>query len=499
MEAFPAMNAGNTRDSHGSASDLACARAAAEAATAASPARWSDGERHEINPSLHVLQLSWRHLGPHAVSKIPGAGTQQPEPGEEILLVWKSPRDGKVVARAAGTDDLLALKLVVEGISPHEAAASGAVSEGAIENILARAADIGIVLAPRPLIRRTDDFPRGEVTDESFFTSAGFTLQWHLTQSCDLHCRHCYDRSARATVPLSDALRVLDDLRAFCQARRVSGHVSLSGGNPLLHPHFTEIYRAAASHGFGLVILGNPAPRERIEELIAIRRPGFYQVSLEGLPEHNDWVRGPGHFERTVAFLGILKELGVSTMMMLTLTADNIDQVIPLTERLRGLVDDFHFNRLAMVGEGANLRLPTRERYTRFLGEYLAAAEENPALGIKDNLINILRREREAAPFGGCTGFGCGAAFNFLAILPDGEAHACRKFPSPVGNVVRDGLAKVYDSEAARRYRGGCSACRECVIRPVCGGCLAVAHGFGLDPLRDRDPLCFLEQRLLKG
>ena len=493
------MNAGNTRDSHGSASDLACARAAAEAATAASPARWSDGERHEINPSLHVLQLSWRHLGPHIVIDNPAAGALEPEPGEEILLVWKSPRDGKVVARAAGTDDLLALKLVVEGISPHEAAASGAVSEGAIENILARAADIGIVLAPRPLIRRTDDFPRGEVTDESFFTSAGFTLQWHLTQSCDLHCRHCYDRSARATVPLSDALRVLDDLRAFCQARRVSGHVSLSGGNPLLHPHFTEIYRAAASHGFGLVILGNPAPRERIEELIAIRRPGFYQVSLEGLPEHNDWVRGPGHFERTVAFLGILKELGVSTMVMLTLTADNIDQVIPLTERLRGLVDDFHFNRLAMVGEGANLRLPTRERYTRFLGEYLAAAEENPALGIKDNLINILRRERGEAPFGGCTGFGCGAAFNFLAVLPDGEAHACRKFASPIGSVVRDGLAKVYDSKAAQRYRGGCSACSACAIRPVCGGCLAVAHGFGLDPLRDRDPLCFLEQRLLKG
>jgi selenobiotic family peptide radical SAM maturase len=215
-------------------------------------------------------------------------------------------------------------------------------------------------------------------------------------------------------------------------------------------------------------------------------------VSLEGLPAHNDWVRGPGHFERTLAFLGVLKELGVSSMVMLTLTADNIDQVIPLTERLRGLVDDFHFNRLAMVGEGANLRLPTRERYARFLAEYLAAAEANPALGIKDNLINILRRERGEVPFGGCTGFGCGAAFNFLAILPDGEAHACRKFPSPIGNVVRDGLAQVYDSEAARRYRSGCSACRECAIRPVCGGCLAVAHGFGLDPLRERDPLCFL-------
>jgi len=289
-------------------------------------------------------------------------------------------------------------------------------------------------------------------------------------------------------------LTVLDDLQRFCRDRRVSGAVSLSGGNPLLHPDFTAIYRAAAERDFGLCILGNPAPRGRIEELVDIRMPAFFQVSLEGLPEHNDWVRGAGHFERTTKFLRDLRELGVSSMVMLTLTEQNIGQVLPLAGRLRGLVDDFHFNRLAMVGEGANLRLPSRERYARFLEEYLEAAGRNPALGIKDNLINIIRRERGEPPFGGCTGFGCGAAFNFIALLPDGEAHACRKFPSPIGNVVRDGLAAVYDSAAAHSYRGGCSGCRSCPVRPVCGGCLAVAHGFGLEPLTGRDPLCFFDR-----
>jgi selenobiotic family peptide radical SAM maturase len=280
--------------------------------------------------------------------------------------------------------------------------------------------------------------------------------------------------------------------RSFCRQRRVAGSVSLSGGNPLLHPEFTAIWSAAAERGFALAILGNPAPRSRIEELLAIARPGFFQVSLEGLAQHNDRVRGPGHFARTLAFLADLKELGVPTMVMLTLTADNVDQVLPLAAQLRGLADDFHFNRLAMVGEGASLRLPSRRRYERFLLEYLEAARRDPWVGVKDNLINILRRGRGEAPFGGCTGFGCGAAFNFLALLPDGEAHACRKFPSKVGNLVREGLAAVYDSAAAARYRGGCAACAGCAIRPVCGGCLAVAHGFGLDPLRERDPLCFL-------
>jgi selenobiotic family peptide radical SAM maturase len=471
---------------------LVHAAVAAVSATAP-PQRWSDGSHHAVNPTLQALPLAWRNLLGDVLHQPGAGGSPQPEPGAEVLLIWRSPGDGRVIARAAEAEDLLALKLVVEAISPAAAAAAGPLSASRVEAILARAAAAGIVLAPRPLIRRADDFPRGAVTAGAFFTSGSFTLQWHLTQSCDLHCRHCYDRSERAPLPLREARDVLDDLRAFCSERQVRGAVSFSGGNPLLHPDFTAIYRAAAERDFGIGILGNPAPRARVEELAGIRMPDFFQVSLEGLPRHNDWVRGAGHFERTLGFLRELRELGVPTMVMLTLTDQNVDQVLPLAARLRGLVDDFHFNRLAPVGEGAQLRLPERARYARFLGEYLEAAQRDPALGFKDNLINILLQGGGAPLFGGCTGCGCGAAFNFVALLPDGEAHACRKFPSPIGNAARDGLAAVYDSPAAQAFRGGCAACAGCAIRPVCGGCLAVAHGCGLDPLRERDPLCFLQ------
>ena len=50
-----------------------------------------------------------------------------------------------------------------------------------------------------------------------------------------------------------------------------------------------------------------------------------------------------------------------------------------------------------------------------------------------------------------------------------------------------------YDSPAARQYRAGSAACRNCRLRRHCGGCLAVAHGQGLDPLGDRDPFCFID------
>jgi radical SAM protein with 4Fe4S-binding SPASM domain len=73
--------------------------------------------------------------------------------------------------------------------------------------------------------------------------------------------------------------------------------------------------------------------------------------------------------------------------------------------------------------------------------------------------------------------------------------HACRKFPSPIGNLREASLADIYASPLARRYRKGSRACRFCRLRNVCGSCLAVSHGSGLDPLRTLDPHCFMRER----
>lgn len=444
-----------------------------------------------VNPSVRLALLSWKHL-PGLVGAGPGA---VPEKGDEHVIAWVDPSSGALKTRAAQGEDLLALKIVTEGIDPDAAAAESGVTVGAVDDVLYRAARRGILLSPPSLIRRDPDFPRGEGIDDKFFVSPVFTIQWHVTQACDLSCRHCYDRSDISAIGLDQAMGILDDLRAFCRQRNVTGHVSFTGGNPLMHPHFLDLYRAAADRGMSAAVLGNPAPRRRIEELIRIQRPAFFQVSLEGLAAHNDYIRGEGHFQRAMEFLDVLRDLGVYSMVMLTLTKDNMDQVIPLGEMLRGRTDLFTFNRLSLVGEGARLEPSSLAEYEDFLRRYIEAARDNETMGLKDNLINIIRRREGMEPFGGCAGYGCGAAFNFITILPDGTAHACRKFPSPIGNVLTQGIAGVYDSAIARRYRQGCAECGSCEIRPVCGGCLAVAQSLGLDVFAQKDPYCFIDGR----
>jgi selenobiotic family peptide radical SAM maturase len=411
--------------------------------------------------------------------------------GETYTLVWRDSH-GKETHVARATDaDLLALKVVSEDMPLDVAADACGLTVGRLESVLYAAAERGILVAPPSRLRReADGYRVAPGAPERLLTVRVFVVQWHITHACDLHCLHCYDRSNRAAPSREQAMAVLEDLCAFCRERHVRGRVCFTGGNPFLYPNFVDAYRAAWEHGFAASILGNPVSRRRVEEILDIQRPGCFQVSLEGLPEHNDAIRGEGHFASVMAFLDVLRDLGIASTVMLTLTQDNIDQVLPLGERLRGRTDRFLFNRLSPVGEGATLALPTGEEYARFLDRYIAAAADNPVLGFKDNLFGPARRRLGAEPRGGCTGFGCGAAFNFVAILPDGEVHACRKFSSPIGNVHHQSLAEIYDSEPARRYRRGSSACAECDLRSHCGGCYAVTRSTGSDIFTTRDPHC---------
>ncbi len=440
-----------------------------------------------LNPTLELVKSEW---GVAACFEEEGASTV-PRRGEEWVLIWLDPETLEPRVKAATQGDLFVVKTLAEDLSVKQSAEAAGVFEQKVYQTLHRASANGLVLAPSSKITRADTFSTHD-PPEGFASTSAFVVQWHITHACDLHCKHCYDRSKRSPLTMDQGVQFLDDLGAFCREKNVRGHVCFSGGNPFLHANFTELYQTAADRGFATSILGNPVSRDQIKRICDIQYPLFYQVSLEGLPQHNDSIRGTGTFTDVLEFLGALRDFGVESTVMLTLTKDNLDQVIPLGQRLSGHADNFTFNRLAAVGEGANLCLPDKETYRQFLDDYLAAMASNSVFTLKDNLLNLAKSENGDPMFDGCTGFGCGAAFNFVAVLPDGEVHACRKFPSSIGNIYETDLRTVYDSDTADRYRQGTGACTQCSLKYRCGGCMAVVHATGGNVFEDRDPLCFI-------
>jgi len=467
--------------------ELARVELAVSEAARTDPVFPKDADRGVLNASLALLQTAWQGLAAYF-----NGDDALPVPGEELIAVFRPDESATVVVAAADSEDLLALKIVAEDLDLAATALETGTSAEALNEILQRADGKSLIRMPQSRLKRPAGFPGfGSEAMEAFRTTRYFTLQWHITQQCDLSCRHCYDRSDRKAVSLEQGMSVLAQLDHFCRAHHVQAQVSFTGGNPLLHPHFETLYREAANRSFMTAILGNPMPERLIRKIVEIQPPEFFQISLEGLEAHNDYIRGKGSYRRAMDFLEVLQRQRIYSMVMLTLTRANLKQVLPLAAALRDRADLFTFNRLAMVGEGAALASVEPSEFREFLEAYAEAAASNPVLGFKDSLFNILRREHDLPLIGGCTGFGCGAAFNFVSLLPDGEVHACRKFPSWIGNLNQESLESIYHSREAEAYRKGSAGCSGCDIRPVCGGCLAVSFGFGQELFTGIDPYCF--------
>ncbi|HKL49398.1 MAG TPA: thio(seleno)oxazole modification radical SAM maturase SbtM, partial [Desulfuromonadales bacterium] len=290
----------------------------------------SPGSASEIslNPTLTLLEVDWSPLLPIAEGE-----EVAPERSGQILAFWRDLGSGQNRQAVARSSDLLALKVVAEQLDPLDVANGTGQPVGVIDGAIERAASRGLLVAPPSRIQRSeDDFPIAPEVPEKYLRAEVFTLQWHITQRCDLNCLHCYDRSSRFDVEYQKGIETLDHLRDFCQSRNVSGQVSFSGGNPCLHPQFLQLYQAARDRNFNLAVLGNPISEAQLDQILNIATPAFYQVSLEGLQPHNDSIRGEGNFESVLTFLGLLKRKKIFSMVMLTLTRSNMDQVLELTE-----------------------------------------------------------------------------------------------------------------------------------------------------------------------
>ena len=110
----------------------------------------------------------------------------------------------------------------------------------------------------------------------------GHPLLAHLipTRRCNLSCVYCneYDDSS-APVPTPELIRRIDRLASFG-----TSIITISGGEPLLHPDLDEIIRRIRSRGIicGLITNGYLLTAERIQRLNRARLE-YLQISIDNL------------------------------------------------------------------------------------------------------------------------------------------------------------------------------------------------------------------------
>jgi radical SAM protein with 4Fe4S-binding SPASM domain len=138
-------------------------------------------------------------------------------------------------------------------------------------------------------------------------------LELQITDRCNLQCRHCYiGEGMHQDLSKERIQRGLEEFEEIQGLRLL-----LSGGEPLLHPDFWEINNALRNYAFRSVLLSNGT---LINDEVAKRlRVHEVQISLDGMKEGHESLRGKGTFEKTMRAIDHLQganiRISVATMI----------------------------------------------------------------------------------------------------------------------------------------------------------------------------------------
>ncbi len=342
-----------------------------------------------------------------------------------------------------------------------------------------------------------------------------FTIQWHVTPKCDQACRHCYlvndrdlyEREMRNQLSFPDCQRIIDSFCVFCETAEAKPSLYFTGGDPLLRSDFFDILEYAGSRGVKLKVMGNPfhLDRETVERLLELGVKS-YQLSIDGMEKIHDWFRKEGSFRATVEGVKLLKDCGMKTVIMFTLSkanASDLSKVMSLVSDLG--VDIFAFARLAQRPEKRFQKMFSPLEYRKFLiglqehMEKLSLEGSQTFFNCKDHLWKLLwfeqgKWEPQPNPLNQIV-TGCHVGGANLAILSDGTVFACRRFNSPVGKVPEQSIIEVYLSKKLDYYRNPkkFKKCSSCPLLYYCRGCPAVSFAASGGDFYTPDPQCWRE------
>jgi radical SAM protein with 4Fe4S-binding SPASM domain len=338
-----------------------------------------------------------------------------------------------------------------------------------------------------------------------------FFIQWHLTERCNLRCRHCYQESyGGEELPLIEILRTIQNLSEMIDDWSDTYEIAfqrsfnVTGGEPFLRADLFDILAAMKDHGFDIYLLTNGILVDSVkaERLAALRIKGV-QVSLEGPEEIHDAIRGRGSFRSSMEGLGYLVAAGVPVTLNLTLSRLNADLMVRMVELAKTAgAKRLGFSRLVPSGKGLGLlpEMLSGQEVETLYTQILSQKPEGLEIVTGDPLASQIAFSPFQENLGDIPLGGCAAGVSGLTILADGTVTPCRRLPLPIGNVRKESLRELWVAspvlEKLRDKSGYQGKCGRCPRWAACRGCRAIAYAYsraqGRPDFLAEDPQCFL-------
>jgi radical SAM protein with 4Fe4S-binding SPASM domain len=247
---------------------------------------------------------------------------------------------------------------------------------------------------------------------------------------------------------------VLWVLQEFSQAQGL--RVLLTGGEPLRHSQFWQINAQLPKFSLRKVLFTNGLLLD--EPTAKALNVQEVQISLDGLRDSHEALRGPGTFGKALRAIEAARAAGLEVSVATMAHSGNLHELPALECLLRDLgVSTWSVDVPVLTRGAAKTLVPPPERAGKAL-----------AFGFG-----------KRASHGSQEGYACG--LNLMSVSAKGEAARC-SFYRPVGNVLKEGLLPCW--QRIRPLRLSELRCRHCPHLQQCrGGCRYRAESLGQDPL----------------
>lgn len=270
-------------------------------------------------------------------------------------------------------------------------------------------------------------------------------LELQITKRCNLRCKHCFvGERMDVDLPIDKITKILKDFEELQGLRLL-----ITGGEPLLHPQFDKINNLLPKLAFrkilftnGLILTEDWLNKLKVQEI---------QISLDGIKEGHESLRGKNTFDRTLSAIKRAITKGFDVSVATVIHKKNLHEFDELEEVIKNLgVREWTVDALTLSG---NLKFNQDfwvepEVAGKIMGKYGFTKEEHPK----------------------AEGYGCGT--HLLAVLATGESAFCSFFEETPLGTIDEGLKNLWKKKKFILLKElECSQIKCPFINECFGGC----------------------------
>lgn len=242
---------------------------------------------------------------------------------------------------------------------------------------------------------------------------------------------------------------------------------NVTGGEPFVRQDLPEIIEVLRRKAKRIVISTNGYFTERIIELFKKYPDLGIRISIEGMQESNDAIRGiPGGYAKTIKTLERLREMGIKDIgFAMTIQDENYKDLVKLYEMAKGYGYEFatatvhNSHYFCKTDNKVNKKDEVIKEIEKLIEELIKSKKPKEWFRAYFNygLINFIKGNKRFLP--------CEMGNDGFFVDPYGDVLACNGMAEklPMGNIKTQSWDEIWNSEEAKKVREAVKKCeRNC-------------------------------------